>query len=446
MAVIKEGEKWRNALTVIRFSYINIGDLQEKYKALRNKLGNNETPSFKIICKGLKIDEWDNVLRQFSAGKIKLNDVEVELGEEIDLNSMECCDSISFLRKIEDFKLLEGIYTAKTDMRRILDELNNKVKSYLGFDDIYIGISQWLELSYSHNTSLYVVICAPVYAAISNIDFEREKTKVNIKFHKNMSDLRTDISLWEGKRKSKIIKKLHLFPIDPNEAEDLGEFKRYTLDTILPTAMPDDDIDVVLVNTKLPEVNFDYYEGSISKLLSKKELAKNPLFVTFNLFCNEEEFKKHLLNPYKVKKRGMDSSKVFERAISWLLSHFGINVIKLDEYEKLREETTGVELGSIDLLACDKNKNLLLLINCTIGIPDEKDIDSLNYVKSLVYDKLFKDTQIKIFPVFFSPKEVNAMKEKSEKYGIKIFDAHDIEKLLNAVKAGGLDEIFKYFR
>jgi hypothetical protein len=140
----------------------------------------------------------------------------------------------------------------------------------------------------------------------------------------------------------------------------------------------------------------------------------------------------------------MGSDKVFERAVSWLLSLCGFNVIHLDEFEKLKVKGEKVEYDSVDLLAYDNAKSSLFLVACTIGIPKvEEDIIRLNEVKRKMFEELFNETSLQIFPIIFSScKDLSPIKEAGQRYGVKVMDGNDTERLMNMVRDGEINETF----
>jgi len=120
----------------------------------------------------------------------------------------------------------------------------------------------------------------------------------------------------------------------------------------------------------------------------------------------------------------------------------GYPAIKLDEYEKIKARTTSVDLGSVDVIAYNDSRRSMLLINCTIGTPEGREIESYNNVRRLLTSELFKDSDIQILPIIFSAqRDLKLTKGNGQKIDVKIFDADDIEKILDHYKRGEFESV-----
>lgn len=439
IAAGKEDDKWHNGLTVIRFSYQDKKNVENKIKGIESRIGEVKTDIFFISHHIFAFNELEELLSQFRSGKINLDDTEIDLGRSINLLSQKNhFSSYRLTRKLDEWNVLEVFDGRHSE---IFERAEKEIRS-LGFSDIYDPVNEWLEMSnFSGGTSVNIVVSAPFYAIIKDVDFEGQTAEVKIKLHENLNDLILHLLL-RKKDHSGAIKLRSSFDIDKNEIRELnGNFKLWEKNVELPSATTDDFLIIKLAHKELSEV--DSFSKPINDFIKIKEPAMLPFFSTFSRFCGEEDFIKHLIRPHEIETKGikgMQPQHVFERAVSWLLNLSGFPSVKLDEYEKLRERK--VEHGSVDILAYNKNKNQLFLVNCTLGIPKPNEIDSYNSVKTVLYDELFKGTTLQIIPIIFSAKrEIDATKDVGERVGVRIFGLDDIEKILKYIKNRDTDFI-----
>lgn len=238
------------------------------------------------------------------------------------------------------------------------------------------------------------------------------------------------------------------------ESEELDGYMRlWTKQLELMNATPADRLAVSLIQTKPTALDIEEpsFPTQISQLLESKRPEKAPLVAACRGFLTEDELEQYLLKPveapwpYKGGKN-KDSSATFELAVAWLLGLCGFNIVWLGQtkHETLKEDK--VTRFSIDMLAShQESKSLLLLIGCTIGSPNNKDIDNLKSVRRRLLDEMFKDTQIHVKPFVFSAAPELSNKERD---GVKVLDGGDIGSILNYIRQGqiqhALSEYFGY--
>jgi hypothetical protein len=440
IAAGKENDKWHNGLTVIRFSYESVEDLQSRIRERGSRIGEVKTDNFFISHHIIPFEEFNKLQSQLQQGKIKLGDAEIDFGRSVDLLSLQ--DRFptrhQYTRKTEEWPFLEVFNGDHSEIFR-RENLEKEIRT-LGFTNVYDPINVLLEIGFGSGITFDIVLHAPFYGIIQNVDFEGQTAKIKVKFHEKVSDLILHVFLRE-RNHYETIKAKHSFDMDKSVIRELnGVFKLWKKEVELPNATVNDYLFVNLVHKELGEICD--FSKSIEDFVKCKKPSVTPMFSTFSRFCSEEEFKKHLVQPHKLKIKGMGPEDVFERAILWLLSLSGLCSIKLDAYEKLREKETKVERGSVDILAHHKIKDQLFLVNCTIGIPKEEDIDRLKSIRKWFYEELFKGTNLQITPVIFSAeREVKLMKERGASSGIRVFDSEDIENILINIKNGRTDFI-----
>ena len=95
------------------------------------------------------------------------------------------------------------------------------------------------------------------------------------------------------------------------------------------------------------------------------------------------------------------------------------------------------DYGSIDCLAYDGLKNILLLVNCTTGPPDPHEINRQMELQSRVYEQAFKNTNVRLYSVLFTASHKPPTKQQTVSEGdIRIFYREDAPKLVELIKTG----------
>jgi len=160
-----------------------------------------------------------------------------------------------------------------------------------------------------------------------------------------------------------------------------------------------------------------------------------PLFKALDAFCPIDKFKEMLLNPKDFENA---PEKIFENAVSWLLSLVGFHTIYLDANSKATKTSFDVlrkfdkcEIGSADILAYEDNERLLL-VDCDIGGLDEQKIQKLIGAREHI-ENLSNCQELKIIPVLFSPKTLG---ETAKNKPVAIADRVVIESMLEELSKG----------
>lgn len=445
--------KWLNVLTVIRFTFEDLEAIEEKYEKLKGKWGSMKEDDFQIALKALHASKWHDLQDSFSKGIFDMNEFNVELEKQVNLGELKCnfYDYPQYTRKIDEWPLFEGYTITSANFNQQLGKAEPKIK-LKGFPTIYTGICEMLQIKYNSGSNLNLVISAPLYAKIDDIDFWGQSAKVSVKRHKDMQGLRLNTILWKSTgalgssyEKTDEIKDLDYVDIDTDRTLTTEFFSYFKWSKEFLNASPIDYLDARLIFKPLEALEIDKKGHYISRYLDRKSAVKNPFYNAFSRFCSRDEHFNQLLSPHTYRpKQKMGFDKVFERAVSWLLSLCGFNVIQLDEFEKLKVKGEKVEYDSVDILAYNNVKSSLFLVACTIGIPKvEEDITRLNEVKRKMFEELFNETSLQIFPIIFSScKDLSPIKEAGQRYGVKVVDGNDTERLMNMVRDGEINETF----
>ena len=452
-AAVKSNDTWHNALTVVRFSYEDSQDLKKQQEVIEDKWGKVQTKSFRIQMQPWAIEFFlDGYF--FNEGKLLLpgEREDVQLGRSIDLLSLKGkFDRYGYTRRETDswpcFEAINGEYCYNLDNKQLQSEVMSQT-----LINVYSLISELLEVDFHKGLGLDLIVNAPFYAMIEDVDFAEQKCKVQVKFHKNIRALAVSAIVRRGDRDESPVMDKASSPIKLDATEKLDEDMRLWREEFdLLNATPAQYLSVSLIQTEPPALDIEKpsFPTQISRFLESKKPVKALLVTAFSRFCDLDELEEYLVKPAQTqpfKSGRRDASATFEFAVAWLLGICGFNIVWLGQtkHEVLKENN--VTRFSLDMLAShQESKNLLLLIGCTIGSPNDRDIDNLKSIRRVFQDEVFKDTQLHVKPLIFSAAPELASKERD---GVKVLDGDDIRGILSQLKHGeikrALNQYFGY--
>jgi hypothetical protein len=91
----------------------------------------------------------------------------------------------------------------------------------------------------------------------------------------------------------------------------------------------------------------------------------------------------------------------------------------LGEYESLRVAESRFQRGSVDILAFNATRNLMLIVGCTLSAPRDEDFANIVTLRTIFLEEIFAGSVISIIPVIFTGLRT------SPAYWEPIFDEHD---------------------
>jgi len=460
IAAVKSDDMWHNALTVMRFSYMEAQDLLRKQQQeLKSKWGKVETSHFRIGIQAWAFDLLEDTLcnQFFKEGKMLLlgETQDMQFGRSIDLLSLKGrFERYGYTRRETDswpcFEAPDGNHCPLLDN----EQLQNEVKSH-SLVDIYSLIRELLEVDFHSRFSLDLIVNAPFYARIGNVDFAEQKCSVQVKLHAGTKALAVSAIVRRGDTDTSPVKDKASYPIKLEEADWSIHFMvidepmwLWTKRLDLPNATPADYLSVCLIQTAPTALDVEKpsFPTQISRFLESKKPAKAPLVAAFRQFCSLDKLEQYLEKPGQLQPPSPKKpSSTFEGCVLWILGLCGFESVWLGwtEHETLKEGK--IEHLRLDILAHYEKENTLLLVSCTTGRPDQ-DIDIVNSIRQKLYTDVFKDTSIHIRGFIFSSQpSVDVAKQLGEKVGVTIFGGEDIKGILNCFRTGKMADALAYF-
>jgi len=457
IAAVKSENVWHNALTVLRFSYMEPKEVEEQQKELENRWGKVETGNFRIDMEGLAFAELETLRKGLGQGKwflVKgisgtLQEQEIQFGRSIDFLSLKGqFDGYGYTRREihswRCFEALDGKYCALLED----EQLQSEAKSHTLLD-IYSLISELLGVNFHRGLDLDLIVNAPFYAIIENVDFAEQKCKVQVKFHKGIRALAVSAIVRRGDRDNSPFRDKAGSPIKLEDTENLDEYMRlWRKELDLLNATPADYLSVSLIQTAPTALDIETpsFPPQISRLLEAKKPVEAPLMAALSRFCSLDELEEYLTKPGEIQPPSPKKpSSAFEGLVLWILGLCGFRSVWLGwtEHETLKEGK--IEHLRLDILAHYEKANTLLLVACTTGRPDQ-DIDIVNSIKQKLYADTFKDTSVQIRGFIFSSQpSVDVAKQLGDKAGVTILGAEDIRGILNSLRTGKIADALAYF-
>lgn len=444
-ACFRKGDEWINYAASIRFLCSGTSAVLRAKPIV--------TPYFRTCyAGGAMTDEWKDFQQAFASGRVQLQELTVTMHPAVELASL----NLNLSKQSTYFTEKEWPQYSAAINRRDAgpdQETMNRASSdviKLGYRDIYQAISTSLRvyLDQSMNASYDVFVSVPIYAKIDSIAFDGSALTSTISFHDRLDGARLIIHLLSGDGwgpRSGPIKEEYEMPLKTSEVERFGNsINRVALSTQLREASINDQIDCRLL---LGGLILHEESDQVSRLLLKHPNkifgVQFPLMSVLDRFCSLDDLSKQLLSPEKLK----GSSKVFERAVSWLLASSGaFCVVKLDEFEKLIIKDSKFTKGSADLLAYAPAYSVIYVISCTVTIPQDRDIADVIECADYLSKEIFGDRRTKLLPALVTTKtDTGRVRDECVKRGVQLVDGNGIKSLMEELRLGDVKSFLGFW-
>lgn len=433
-------ENWQNLITSIIIRDKSVDEIKKQQKKVPLLKQNKKIRLY------LRAYPFDNQLfGEIMEGKLIFS---TEYGKEkvvirkIDLTRLKV---ISDQRKIAGSCkwILEATSNRAKEERRDLWRIANE-NEILARGQAFPNISKLIEnrlgIQYNNGSEKDINVIIPPLASIEKLCFSKTRFSVEIKRVKGLKNLQLNLSHTRGNDSLKIeTRKVK------EENHSLEDVLR-TIETFeLENALPYDQITVELIledSTLRLDSTWDFVP---------LENVVEPFLKTLNGFCSLEKLKLMVLEPELY---GKPPGKIFEMAITWLLSLSGYSTIPLwykikrktetgefkdETFEKLINDV-GFEIGSVDIIAYEENKRILL-IDCSITSPDENKIGHMLDMGKHLSTLWGKYRQFEMIPVLVSSKKYDGQPRK----GLSIVDKKSLNRILEELSKGNREKARKIF-
>jgi len=325
------------------------------------------------------------------------------------------------------FNILKASAEGALDERKTFWDVvyhQNTLAKRFGFSNIRELIQHYLRINnYDNGVRKDFEIVIPQLAKIKNVQFSDKQVTVSIQNPTRLNGLQLNLRLERG---AKIV----WIPIRAVDGtRNCEDFKIKEL-------LPFDSLIVELIHRDSCLTLDRAYEKV------PLENVAEPFIKTIDAFCSLDNLQKMLFEPENY---GKSPEKIFENAVTWLLSlagyetiHLGIQIKKLngkiEQFDKL--QPSGYHIGSADIIAYEKNERILL-IDCDIGTVDPKKVQKIAELKKHFREKLKGYEKLPIVPILFTPKD---FRDTSPSLDVMIADQAVIKRIFEAVAQGNREQ------
>jgi hypothetical protein len=419
--VALQGNEWINILTLIQLTRRNVKDLNNEYRLLEKRLGKIDCDTFKITFQAKPIQDLSKLMSELQSGTLQIGDIRTKL---LTKNPQAILDqgigyaaNMLEVGEYSEYKYFGVTMGMENQAIMVLYSCNISASSF-GIRDNDDLARSWLGVNSLQN-GVNIQLVIPIYAT-AEIQYQGgSEIKAMLKMDQRLGE---NSCIWLARKPqwdySPILERARYEALSCENTLQDG-FIYVTLSHKFQAVNVNDRISVSLTNDKLGELARG--ECNISQMPREDS---DPFLKTFTLFDAGKNMENHLLNPKK--------PEDLVNALSWMLEMLNFSALQLGRDERISEEKT--EKGSADIIACysEANTQAIVVVDCTIGVPDEHKIDRIKNTAEYVSRKI----GLPVKPVIVTSEKSEMTKEAGKKHAVKIVDSTDLEKMIGFYKKG----------
>jgi hypothetical protein len=216
-----------------------------------------------------------------------------------------------------------------------------------------------------------------------------------------------------------------------------GTFSLYRTDPFCKNSHPDNELACTLSHDTVSVL--DEVHGRIKRFMAPAE--KSPLLTCLSQFWDMSTYYERINHPHKIESKKVEHrpQRVFQRAVATLLTLSGFQAVDPGEEEILREPSTKVQRGTLDILAYHPASKNLILGACTLNPPKNEDIENLLETEAILRRCFPGESPVKLVPIVFSGQE----KDPVHHSDVLILNAKRLMKLTQLVKENNEDAFLR---
>jgi hypothetical protein len=413
-------------VTSIQFSRLSVRESETQQERVLRRIRTESNEHFNVFLFSFNFSEWDKVRGAFASGRVgnASHDIRVPAKDPSALPAVQAQQPLE-----DGWASVVATDNLKENPKRFLPALEDQRgwAKLLGYEDTYQLIADTLQVNnFGGADDKCLVVTIPIYARIVDGESKAHEVSVTSRFHRNLTGLQLNVvtqgwtssgmALRAISRETRRLK-ASSFAGKSAIASKTCHFKRTTND-------PSSFIEAELIHRGIPVI-------SVSKVRVRMISQGNAgmLLAALSEFCSFEVFRGHLLTPEKFKEKGFTPQKIFEEAVSWLLTLLGYSVLRLQgRFEHLVIPETKYEVGSIDLLA--QKNGRLFLVDCDTSIPDSKKLNQMYGMTTYGGDAKKTPPFSQARTVVFTPRDCTQFQTSGN---VTIIDGPKINRLFDNV-------------
>jgi hypothetical protein len=400
--------------------------VEQEYEQLRN-LEVTEMSDLLITFDVYDATCFPDFVSQLSSGFVVIRGEPIKLGENVTI-SLENY-SYTYIQEPYNYPRINLVATAtkRLDERKI-NEVIEKLKTY-GYSTLDELGPQWLMLPSVMSYTFEAIIDIPIYFLPLGMELENDEVIFKAICHKCLArKLKLRITLKRATQAP-----TGYFPVEnykrelPEPREEIGEVK---VRQRLKSSIKREDV-------------VEYAATSIIGIIAKKdekvenllreEVLSDGFPKLMSQFVPLDKLKTIIMESRDVGGQIREKSLAFQRAIAWLLSMLGFQVVELEGTNyKFIEEVNGTK-REIDILVHDPRTGKMYVVDLTLRSPPDEKIDDVANLQLLLHRKgVFVESMI-IVGEYATAKKRNIR-------NVKILDLEDLQAIINSLIGGNLEE------
>jgi len=420
-AAYKKDGAWHAALFTMRFRSEDVDDIIKAQSELLKEHGEIKEEEFCIQLTSLPTSHWEKIRSDWDKKFVCFSPeftVNIKNLEEFSNEpAFHYFPNDAIFYNVKSFNTQHG---GGEPINRILEKYNEQAQKLL-FSDIYDYFSKIFQFSENQINGNYKnIIVIPIFLDINKVEFK--ETTVLIEYQTSYKNKLTFVLEIHQNQFAKNTLLRDKFPIDNPNGSIVRSFntkkflKNYFELKVFKNGVP--------IGEEQNEVRNNY------PLMSE---ITNPIMPVFTNFISIKELKNNLFN--LTAKKFQNESKVFERAISWLMNLVGFSTIWLDEYD----QADGKDRPSFDLLAHEK-PNRVFLINAKTKTITADLIDKEKRYR-MKMEELFEN-KMEFFSILFTSRSTS-LGDKASANQVNLLGREQLESIVGLLEKGELEKARK---
>jgi hypothetical protein len=278
--------------------------------------------------------------------------------------------------------------------------------SQFGHSNVFDAIDAFMEFTspFDRNPGWEFYVSVPVFAAIDTVEVNPDGNilTARARFHQELPKVRFFAVFRDAPSNTGLLPKATL-PLEIHGAG--GETRSGIREVIASVALPpgvkwSDYVEVKAVS-KLGDIDANQWQ--VRSLLPARHVQ--PLYHALASFRSHTQFRQALAYPQATPRPRRQPWRIqdyFERDVCWFLSYFGFATVMLGEHETLRDAESKFERGSLDILAFNESRKIMLLVACTLNAPKDEDFTNLTTLRTIFLEEILTGSNVSIIPVIFT--------------------------------------------
>jgi len=426
---VRENDKWFN---IMMTGFLSMKDeellknqIMKEYDQLE-KLGVTKLEKLLITYDIHKATDFPKVIQDILSGSINLHGQVITLGEKVQGR----IEKDSYLLSQEPYNFPKINFIARVDQRGIethIPKIEEDLKTF-GYTSIdELGL-QWLMLPQLRVYTFSVTIDIPIYFIPLSLSLDGNTVKFDAISHRSLiPKLKLRLTL------RRLFQRKEYVPIENYRLRfqtipSSDDIVTVTITQPLKSALNHEDIIEVIVASKLGILCKKV--GTVNNLLQKEIIIGDfPKLLTQFISLDELEalIKREKIVGGVVKRPELS----FQRAIAWLLSILGFQVIELEGTRY--KEMTDIDgtRRETDMLMFDPETKKMYVIDITLRVPKTDKIDDIDNLQlALQRNGIF------VKPFIITADYAGETKKNIR--GVKILDFEDLKNIINNIRLGNI--------